>query len=98
MISTASPHNHELVKSRGADVVFDYKDPEVSEKIRKWVEEKGYKEGVQKAFDTISEQGKSDRCYLPRIKIAITHIFWTNRLDESYSESNAQWWRYHNTS
>lgn len=58
MISTASPHNHELVKSRGADVVFDYKDPEVSEKIRKWAEEKGYEGGVQRALDNISEHGE----------------------------------------
>lgn len=38
--------------------MFDYKDPDVSQKIKKWVEEKGYKGGVQKAFDTISEYGE----------------------------------------
>lgn len=75
MISTASPHNHELVKARGADVVFDYKDPKVSEKIRNWVEEKGYEGGVQKALDTISEYGKF-HWYIPlKAKIPITHIF-----------------------
>ncbi|KAJ3799574.1 chaperonin 10-like protein [Lentinula aff. detonsa] len=34
VITTASPQNHELLKKLGADVVFDYKDPEVVAKIR----------------------------------------------------------------
>jgi NADPH:quinone reductase-like Zn-dependent oxidoreductase len=34
VIATASPFNHDLVKSLGASVVFDYKDPEVVSKIK----------------------------------------------------------------
>ncbi|KAJ4001210.1 dehydrogenase [Lentinula boryana] len=34
VITTASPQNHKLLKKLGADVVFDYRDPEVVAKIR----------------------------------------------------------------
>ncbi|RLV92480.1 Uncharacterized protein JA1_003155 [Spathaspora sp. JA1] len=34
VITTASPRNHEFLKSLGADHVFDYRDPEVVSKIR----------------------------------------------------------------
>ncbi|KAJ6630999.1 dehydrogenase [Mycena sp. CBHHK59/15] len=34
VVATASPKNHALVKALGADAVFDYRDPEVSAKIR----------------------------------------------------------------
>lgn len=57
VITTASPRNHELLKSLGADAVFDYKDPDVSQKIKDWVKENGY-EGIEKAYDTISEYGE----------------------------------------
>ncbi|TFY76556.1 hypothetical protein EWM64_g7457 [Hericium alpestre] len=33
VIATASPHNHELLKSIGADYVFDYRESDVLEKI-----------------------------------------------------------------
>ncbi|KAF9465716.1 chaperonin 10-like protein [Collybia nuda] len=36
VITTASPKNHELLKGLGADAVFDYRDPEVSNKIRQF--------------------------------------------------------------
>lgn len=54
VVSTASPRNHELVKSVGAEAVFDYRDPEVNEKIRKWAADKNYKDGIQLAFDAVS--------------------------------------------
>lgn len=36
MISTASKHNFELVKSLGAEAAFDYKDPDVTDQIKKY--------------------------------------------------------------
>jgi len=35
VIATCSPKNAEYVKSLGADITFDYKDPDVAQKIRK---------------------------------------------------------------
>lgn len=35
VITTASPKNHEFLKSLGADEVFNYRDPDVVEQIRK---------------------------------------------------------------
>lgn len=54
VVTTASPHNHELLKTRGIDAVFDYKDPEVSVKIKEWGKQYG---GIKIALDTISEHG-----------------------------------------
>lgn len=34
IVTTASPRNFELIKSLGADAVFDYRDPEVVSKIK----------------------------------------------------------------
>ncbi|PYH92801.1 GroES-like protein [Aspergillus ellipticus CBS 707.79] len=36
VITTCSPRNEELVRSRGADEVFDYRDPECGDKIRRF--------------------------------------------------------------
>ncbi|KAF7908363.1 uncharacterized protein EAF01_004118 [Botrytis porri] len=49
VITTASPNNFELLKSRGADKVFDYNDPEVGEKIRE-----STNNNLKYVFDTIS--------------------------------------------
>ncbi|KAI0636517.1 GroES-like protein [Trametes polyzona] len=49
VVSTASPRNFDLVKSLGADVVFDYHDPDVVSKIKK-----ATGDSVTKALDTIS--------------------------------------------
>ncbi|TVY17738.1 Protein TOXD [Lachnellula arida] len=38
VITTASPSNFELLKSRGADAMFDYNEPEVGENIRKFTD------------------------------------------------------------
>ncbi|KAF8311483.1 GroES-like protein, partial [Clavulina sp. PMI_390] len=59
VITIASPHNFDLVKTQGADVVFDYKDPEVSQKIKSWVQENGHSEGIRRGLDCISEQGST---------------------------------------
>lgn len=59
VVTTASPHNHELVKSLGADAVFDYKDPEVASKIKAWVKGNGYQR-FDGALDNISEHGSTE--------------------------------------
>ena len=50
IVSTASPRNHDLVRSLGADVVFDYRDPDVVAKIKA-----ATGDSLKIAFDTISE-------------------------------------------
>ena len=54
VVTTASPHNFELVKSLGALAVFDYKDPNVSMKIREWIRDQNIGP-LTKGLDTISE-------------------------------------------
>ncbi|KAF7508437.1 hypothetical protein GJ744_009290 [Endocarpon pusillum] len=49
VITTASPQNFDLVKSRGADVVFDYNDPECGQKIREYT-----KNSLCYVFDCVS--------------------------------------------
>ncbi|KAM0145981.1 hypothetical protein ACHAQE_010973 [Botrytis cinerea] len=49
VITTASPSNFELLKSRGADKIFDYNNPEVGEKIREYTNN-----NLKYVFDTIS--------------------------------------------
>lgn len=51
VVTTASPKNFDLVKSLGADVVFDYRDRDVSAKIR---EATG--DSLEYGLDTISEE------------------------------------------
>ncbi|KAK7185651.1 hypothetical protein PSPO01_08337 [Paraphaeosphaeria sporulosa] len=57
VIATCSPHNFDLVKSLGADQVFDYKDPDCGKKIRE-----ATNDSLKLAFDTISEKGSSEVC------------------------------------
>ncbi|QSZ32685.1 hypothetical protein DSL72_002264 [Monilinia vaccinii-corymbosi] len=49
VITTASPNNFALLKSRGADKIFDYNEPDVGEKIRKYTNN-----GLKYVFDTVS--------------------------------------------
>lgn len=35
-------------------MVFDYKDPDVADKIKAWAEKAGYKDGISLAIDTVS--------------------------------------------
>jgi len=46
--TVSSPRNFELVKSIGADVVFDYNDPEVVSKIKHATDD-----SIHNAFDTL---------------------------------------------
>jgi NADPH:quinone reductase-like Zn-dependent oxidoreductase len=58
VVTTASLHNFELVKSLGASAVFDYKDPDVSTKIQGWVKDQNIGP-LTKGLDTISESKDS---------------------------------------
>ncbi|KAG8835646.1 hypothetical protein FRC18_000195 [Serendipita sp. 400] len=62
VITVASQRNWDLVKSLGASVVFDYKDPEVVQKIKDWVNTEGGGRRLTKALDTISENGSIETC------------------------------------
>ncbi|KAF2849571.1 oxidoreductase-like protein [Plenodomus tracheiphilus IPT5] len=55
VIATASPHNFDLVRKLGADQVFDYKDPECGDKIRKATDDK-----LKLVFDCIAEGSSPD--------------------------------------
>ncbi|TVY85435.1 Protein TOXD [Lachnellula suecica] len=50
VITTCSPKNNDLVRSLGADEVFDYKDPECAAKIRKLTGDK-----LKYAWDTVGD-------------------------------------------
>jgi len=52
--TTASPKNHEFLKELGAEVVFDYRDPEAPKKIKEWSEGRIYH-----ALDTVSLHGST---------------------------------------
>jgi NADPH:quinone reductase-like Zn-dependent oxidoreductase len=57
VITTASPRNHELVKSRGADKVFDYNDAGSAAKIRKFTGNK-----LRYAWDTNGDDASAKFC------------------------------------
>lgn len=54
VIATSSPHNHELLRSLGADAVFDYRDPDCGKKINEYTQNK-----LAYAWDTA---GGEDLC------------------------------------
>lgn len=58
VITTASPRNHELLKSLGADHVIDYNDPQAGQKIRELTNDK-----LKFAFDCISEGSSPKICF-----------------------------------
>ena len=57
MITTCSPRNFPLVKSLGADLVFDYHDPACGSQIRKYTDDSLYY-----AFDCYSEESSVGIC------------------------------------
>lgn len=57
VVTTASPENFNLVKSRGADNVFDYHDLECGEKIRAYTNN-----SLRYALDTISQESSYKIC------------------------------------
>jgi NADPH:quinone reductase-like Zn-dependent oxidoreductase len=57
VVTTCSPRNFELVRSLGADEVFDYNDPEAPAKIRKTTDNK-----LKYVFDCISLESSAAFC------------------------------------
>ncbi|PWY83577.1 zinc-binding oxidoreductase [Aspergillus heteromorphus CBS 117.55] len=57
VLATCSPHNFDMVKSLGADAVFDYKDPKSVDEIRKYTNN-----NLKLVFDTISVEASTKYC------------------------------------
>ncbi|KAF0637659.1 hypothetical protein FPSE5266_11188 [Fusarium pseudograminearum] len=57
-IATCSPHNFDLVKSFGAEAVFDYRRPETPEEVRKFT-----RNSLKYVLDCISEPETMQFCY-----------------------------------
>jgi NADPH:quinone reductase-like Zn-dependent oxidoreductase len=57
VIATSSPHNFALLKSYGADEVYDYKSPTIGSDINA-----ATADSLTLAFDTISEKGSPEIC------------------------------------
>ncbi|KAI9369693.1 chaperonin 10-like protein [Aspergillus egyptiacus] len=57
VITTCSPHNFELVKALGADVVFDYKEAGAAAKIREYTGDE-----LKLVLDTISTESSAKFC------------------------------------
>lgn len=51
VVTTASPSNFDLVKSRGADAVFDYHDPKCAEQIKEYT-----KGSLHQVLDCVSTE------------------------------------------
>ena len=59
VITTASPARHSYLKELGADICFDYKDPDVISKIKQ-----AANDSLAYALDCISEKGSIKKCVL----------------------------------
>lgn len=57
VITTASTHNHPLLKALGAEEAFDYKDPGCAKKIRDYT-----KDDLRKCLDCIAEGNSPKIC------------------------------------
>jgi len=76
--TTASPKNHALMKELGAEVVFDYRDPDAPKKIKEWSEGK-----IRHGLDNISEHGSaqlSSACFSDEGGTLITLLLGTGEL------------------
>ncbi|ETS86155.1 hypothetical protein PFICI_04180 [Pestalotiopsis fici W106-1] len=58
--ATASPHNHDYLKSLGVDAVFDYKSPQCAADIKAWAEGQGKQ--LRKAWDCIGSEASATIC------------------------------------
>lgn len=85
VISTASPANHELVESLGADLVFDYKSPTVVQDIATALERTDFI-GV---YDAIGEDASFDAvsAILDRLdkKVPVASVLPSNKSTERFS-------------
>jgi NADPH:quinone reductase-like Zn-dependent oxidoreductase len=61
VVTVASKHNWDLVKSLGASTVFDYKDSDVIKHVKQWANDQGLGP-IKKGLDTISENGSIEKC------------------------------------
>ncbi|GAB1209496.1 hypothetical protein APSETT445_008275 [Aspergillus pseudonomiae] len=57
VITTCSPHNFDMVRSLGADAIFDYRDPDCGKKIRDYTNN-----CLAIAWDTISLPASAEVC------------------------------------
>ncbi|OJJ42535.1 hypothetical protein ASPZODRAFT_137171 [Penicilliopsis zonata CBS 506.65] len=57
VLTTCSPHNFDLMKSLGADAVFDYRDPNAAAAIREYTNNQ-----LKLVFDTISLDASAKFC------------------------------------
>jgi NADPH:quinone reductase-like Zn-dependent oxidoreductase len=57
VLTTCSPHNFDLVRRLGADVVFNYKDPETAKEIRKYTNN-----NLKLVVDCISDDSSMEFC------------------------------------
>jgi hypothetical protein len=71
VLTTCSPRNFDLCKSRGAEAVFDYTDPECGEKIYQYTNGRlqyifdtiGSDDGVKICMDALSKDASIDKRY-----------------------------------
>ncbi|MBM7705036.1 zinc-binding dehydrogenase [Metabacillus iocasae] len=70
VISTASSHNHDYVKSLGADYVVDYKTEDVAAKVMEWTNGRG----VDAVLDTVSRDNATQSLDFIAYRGHIAHI------------------------
>ena len=86
VVTTASPRNYELVKSRGADEVFDYNDPKSASKIRELTGNK-----LKYAWDTNGDDTSGKFC----ADSLSNRCWWTLRYDSPKQGSSRGCQVYH---
>ncbi|KAE8219862.1 hypothetical protein CF319_g6519 [Tilletia indica] len=59
VLTVASSKHHDTLRELGADEVFDYKDADVMDKLKKTAQEWG---NIKYGFDAISENGTTENC------------------------------------
>ncbi|KAK5154467.1 hypothetical protein LTS14_006602 [Recurvomyces mirabilis] len=57
VLTTCSPRHFDMVKERGADMVYDYRDPQVGEKINAETNN-----SLTKIFDTVAIESTAEAC------------------------------------